>query len=63
MPAATLALVLHTLSPADKLDYLRRLHPSDARAVEAIIDDCLTHRWPKTPEDWFAVADRLSAKH
>lgn len=63
MFAASLATVLQTLSPAEKLDYLRRLHPGDAAAIVIAIDDCLIHRWPKTAEGWYVVAERLSPKH
>lgn len=60
---SSLAGVLQTLSRAEKLAYLERLWPSDAAAIELAINDCLAHRWPKSPTDWFAVADRLSPKH
>lgn len=63
MVGASLAIVLQTLTRAEKLDYLARLCPTDAVAITLLIDDCLSHRWPKTPADWFAIAERVSAKH
>lgn len=59
MFAASLAVVLHTLSTAQKLEYLHRLHPGDAAAIVALIDDCLAHHWPKNAKDWYEVAERL----
>ncbi len=29
-----------------KLRALYKLHPTDARAIEVIVDDCLRRRWP-----------------
>lgn len=63
MFASSLATVLQTLTVIEKLDYLRRLHPADAIAIAILIDECLIHRWPKTAEGWYAIADRLSEKH
>lgn len=54
---------LHRLTRHEKLDYLERLCPSDAAAIEALIDDCLDHRQPRNVLDWFAIAERVSAKH
>lgn len=64
MRETTLALILRTLSRHEKLDRLAQLSPMDAAAIDLLIDDCLTHRWPTTNAEWFAMADKLSpAKH
>lgn len=62
MLTADLARVL-ALSRSEKLEFLARLCPSDVAAIDMILNDCLTYRWPKTPAEWFAVDARLSAKH
>lgn len=62
MLVASLVSVLR-LSPAEKLEYLNRLHPSDAAAITVLIDDCITHRWPKTVIELYHLAGRLEVKH
>lgn len=44
--SASLVAVLTTLTAAEKLRRLSVLSPSDAAAIEMIIDNCLTYRWP-----------------
>jgi len=46
--SATLVAVLADLSRTDKLDRLALLCPTDAAAIELIIDDCLERRWPSS---------------
>ena len=43
-----------TLSRQEKLDRLALLCPSDAAAIELIIDDCLERRWP-TARTWLVA--------
>lgn len=45
LTASALTALAH-LSRSEKLDRLALLCPTDAAAIELIIDDCLSRRWP-----------------
>lgn len=56
--SASLVAALASLSRAEKLDRLALLCPSDAAAIELIIDDCLARRWPSASK-WAVVRPKL----
>lgn len=58
----TLETVLHGLSRNEKLDRLALLCPSDAAAIELIIDDCLERRWPNA-RTWLVVKAPSTSGH
>lgn len=57
---SVLTTVLATFTLAQKLDRLALLCPTDATAIELLVDDCLVRRWPECgPVHRFAISDPL----
>lgn len=54
MPSLALVAALTSLTAADKLKRLAVLSPNDHAAIELLIDDCLTRRWPSA-QKWPAL--------